>query len=345
MEAEGCSMSGRTGWARVIEPLKRVGSTWWRVARVACLRRAHAVSNIMAAAIGFYALICIGPLALLVAWALQLLMGPGSRSYEWLRFTVNRLAGETAGAIMGEIDALITNPNAHVAGIFSILVLVWAGVRLFEALEVSLTEIWPGERQRSFIIRKLIALAALVASGALFIAAILLTALLPTVMGHLGQLPVVDVDSIILLQPGLRVVIEVVVAFAAFFLLFEFIPAQNVPPRAAAVGALVTSLAWRAVTPLFTLVIARSAEQSAIYGGLAGVVMFLTWAFFGAHVMFFGAHFAASYEHVVCLQRPRSLDESFIRMRSEMDGSRSHVREPPDQAPRGPSSYPPPGRV
>ncbi|MBD3292887.1 MAG: hypothetical protein GF393_08195 [Armatimonadia bacterium] len=329
---------------RIDHWLKRVAPRWYRVIRVTWLRRGRSVSNIMAAAIGFYALICIGPLGLLIAWALQFFMGQGSRGYEWLRYTVNRMAGETAGAIMGQIDALITNPNSHIAGIFSFLVLIWAGLRLFEALEISLTEIWPGPDERSVIGRKLIALASLVAAGGLFIIAILLTAFVPTVTRWLSRLPMVDVEGILLLQPGMRVVIEVGVAFAAFFLLFKFIPAQTVTTRVAAIGAIVTAVAWRAVTPIFTLTVARSAEQSAIYGGLAGVVMFLTWAFFGAHVLLLGAHLAAAYEHVCVLERPASLDDSFIRMRPNVEDMLD-AEEPDDEDFHGPRSYPPPGRV
>jgi len=324
--------------------LKGLAPRWFRVIRVAWLRRGRSVSNIMAAAIGFYALICIGPLGLLMAWALQFFMGQGSRGYEWLRYTVNRMAGETAGAIMGQIDALITNPNSHVAGIFSVVVLIWAGLRLFEALEISLTEIWPGQEERSMVGRKLIALASLVAAGGLFIVAILLTAFVPTITRWLGRIPMVDVEGILLLQPGMRVLIEVGVAFAAFFLLFKFIPAQKVTTRVAAIGAIFTAVAWRAVTPIFTLTVARSAEQSAVYGGLAGVVMFLTWAFFGAHVLLLGAHLAAAYEHVVCLERPESLDESFIRMRPNMEDMRG-AEEPDDETFHGPRTYPPPGHV
>jgi len=301
--------------------VKGFGPRWWRVIRIAWLRRGRSVSNIMAAAIGFYALICIGPLGLLMAWALQVLMGQGSRGYEWLRYTVNRMAGEAAGAIMVQIDALITNPDAHIAGIFSVGVLIWAGLRLFEALEISLTEIWPGHEERSMIGRKLIALASLLAAGVLFIVAILLTAFVPTVTRWLSRLPMVNVGEILLLQPGMRVLIEVGVAFAGFFLLFKFIPAQKVTMRVAAIGALFTAVAWRAVTPIFTMTVARSAEQSAIYGGLAGVVMFLTWAFFSAHVLLLGAHLSAAYEHVVMLKRPESLDDSFI-------GMRLHIEDP-----------------
>ncbi len=299
----------------------------------------------MAAAIGFYALICLGPLGLLAAWSLQAVLGDRGGSYEWLKYTVNRLAGEAAGAIMGEIDALVANPNAHVAGIFGAIVLLWAGLRLFEALGISLTEIWPGREERTVVARKLTALAAMVAAGLLLLVVILLTAFVPAAVDLLARLPMIDPDSMVLLQPGLRVIIELAVAFTAFFLLYKFMPVQAVPTRVAAVGAAFTAVTWRAVTPIFTLTVARSAEQSAIYGGLAGVVMFLTWAFFGAHVMLLGAHFAAAYEHVICLQRPESLDDSFIRVRVDMDELREDSARTKDEEFHGPESYPPPGRV
>ncbi|MFW6157195.1 MAG: YihY/virulence factor BrkB family protein [Armatimonadota bacterium] len=338
-------MSMRNGFAKPGDVLSRLAPRWWRIARVTWRRRARSVSNIMAAAIGFYALICLGPLGLLTAWVLQAVLGRRGSSYEWLKYMVNRLAGETAGAIMGEIDALISNPNAHVAGIFGAVVLLWAGLRLFEALEISLTEIWPGHEERGAVGRKLIALASMVAAGVLFVVLILLTAFLPTALDLLARIPVIDIERVLLVQPGLRVTLEVAVAFTAFFLLFKFVPVQAVPIRVAAIGALFTALLWRAATPVFTKVVARSAEHSTIYGGLAGVVMFLTWAFFGAHVLLLGAHFAAAYEHVVCRKRPESLDDSFIRMHTAIEQMRADAGEDADEAARGPSSYPPPGRV
>jgi membrane protein len=327
-----------TEWVEGLSP------RWWRIMRVTWLRRGQSSANTMAAAIGFYALICIGPLGLLVAWALQLVVGPGDRAYEWLQNTVNRLAGETAGAIMGEIDALLTNPNAHVAGVFSFIVLLWAGLRLFESLEISLTEIWPRGEDRGVIARKLVALASMMGAGVLFLLAILLTAFLPAAIEIIGRYTVVDVREVVLLQPGIRLIAEVAVAFAAFFLLFKFIPVQAVPTRVAAVGAVFTALAWRAVTPVFTLTVARSAEGSTVYGGLAGVVMFLTWAFFGAHVLLLGAHLAAAYDHVVCRVRPASLDDSFIRMHPDY-AEEEQARDEQEEQFHGPRTYPPPGHV
>ncbi len=80
-----------------------------------------------------------------------------------------------------------------------------------------------------------------------------------------------------------------------------------------------------------------------LWDGFTRVVMFLSWAFFGAQLMLFGAHFAAAYEHVICHDRPRSLDGSFIRMRTDLDSARAGGDAAEEH--RGPSSYPPPGRV
>lgn len=325
--------------------IKSISPRWYRVTRVTWLRRANSSANTMAAAIGFYTLICLAPLALLMVWALQLVMGRGGGGYEWLRATVQRIAGQAAAGIMEQIDALLTNPDSHIAGIFSLLVLIWAGLRLFEALAVSLTEIWPGEEHRGVIGRKLIALASLAGSGVLLLVAALLTALLPTVIDFLGRVPIVDTGRIFFLEPGLYVVVEGAVAFAAFFLLFKFIPASPVPTRAAAVGALFTAVVWRAVTPVFTLTVARSADDSAIYGGLASVVMFLTWAFFSAQILLLGAHFAAAYEHVVTRGRSESLDDSFIHAGPDATVPPEASEDEAEEPFYGPSSYPPPGRV
>jgi membrane protein len=313
--------------APIAERLEKISPRWWRILRLTYLRRANADTNIIAASMVFYTLICIGPLALLAAWSLQLIMGPSTDSYQWLQSAVSRFAGEAAGPVMGEVDALVTNPNAHVAGIFSALVLIWAGLRLFEALEISLTEIWPGQDERGLIARKLSALVTMLAAGALFLVSILLTAFLPSVLDWLDGRTTIPLDDIFFLQPGLIFVVELAVVFTAFFLLFKYMPVQDVPTRVAAVGALFTTIVWRAATPIFTYTVTRSGENSAIYGGLAGIVMFMTWAYFGAHILLLGAHLTAAYEHVAVLKRPEEEDDEFIRMRQEIPATRSERDE------------------
>jgi len=335
-------MNLRERTAELAQWAKGIAPRWYRVLKVTYLRRAQSSVNTMAAAIGFYALICIGPLGLLAAWSLQLVVGPGDQSYKWLQRAVNRVAGQAAGAVMDQIDALLTNPNAHIAGVFSFLLLVWAGLRLFESLEISLTEIWPHKQDRGLIARKLVALGSMAGAGLLFLVAILLTAFLPTVIQMLDRVTPIHLSHLVVLQPVIRVSAEVAIAFAAFFLLFKFIPVQPVPTRVAAIGALFAGGAWRAVTPIFTLTVARSARDSAIYGGLAGVVMFLTWAFISAQALLLGAHIAAAYEHVVYERKPQSEDDDFIHMRTVEEGE-----DPREDATefRGPRTYPPPGHV
>ncbi|HCA47294.1 MAG TPA: hypothetical protein DEP45_08005 [Armatimonadetes bacterium] len=331
--------------APVAEKLEKISPRWWRVLRLTHLRRARSDPNTIAAAIVFYVLICIGPLALLAAWSLQLILGPGTDSYEWLRNSVHRFAGEAAGSIMDQVDALVTNPGAHVAGIFSALVLIWAGLRLFESLEITLTEIWPGLKERGIIARKLTALVTMLGAGALFLVSILLTAFLPVVLDWLDRMTAVRLGEILFLQPGLIFAVELAVVFAAFFLLFKFMPVQDVPSKVAAVGALFTTIVWRAATPIFTHTVARSGENSAVYGGLAGIVMFMTWAYFGTQILLLGAHLTAAYEHVAVLQRPEEEDDHFIHMRQETPAARSERKRDEPEPSRGPQGSPSPGHA
>ena len=293
---------------------------------------------------GFYALICLAPLALLLVWLLQIIMGPGRETYEWVRTSVERVAGEAAGGVMGEIDALLTNPDAHIAGIFSIGILIWAGIRLFEAVEMSLRDVWRGPEPRGVVKRKLIAFVSMLAGGFLFVIAMLLMAFLPALLDYLDRLPMVNAEEIALVRPGLRLAIEGLMAFTAFFLLFKFVPVQNVPGLSAAAGALFTAGAWMVVMPIFRMVMARSAEQSALYGGLAGVVLFLTWAFFGANLLLLGAQLTAAHEHVISRGRPERLDDDFIHTAGEfvMD---SHAEDEQGEEPQAAADRPPPGPV
>lgn len=304
------------------------GGQWYRLLKLMYLRMGKNVANLMAAAIAFYALVCVGPLGILMAWAMQPLLGENTNAYEQLRETITQIGGAAAGTIMVEIDALVTNPNPHTAGIVSIALLFWAGLRLFETLERSMTELWPGQVSRHFVTRKLLALAITVVAGLLLIAVIVISALLPFAMDWVDRWVAVDLSSVFWLQPGMRIAIQLAFAVLAFFLLFKFIPGDSVRSRSAFAGAIFTTVAWAVVSPIFSWFTMRSAEGGAIYGGLAGVVMFLTWAFFSARILLLGTEFAAAYDHVMVNDAPESADDAYIRATGDEGSS---VAQAPDE--------------
>ncbi len=291
---------------------------FWRMVSLSYRRLFLHSGPLMAAAIAFYSVVCLGPLAILLGVALQLAYGPGTDVYRQIESAVADLGGEAAQQIMPQVDSLLANPMPHAASLVSLIALVWAGHRLFETVEHSLASIWPGRVLRTFWMRKLVALGMMAAAGLLLAGLMLLGTVAASLRAWLQahpELPPQILDAVVQHRPRLSLLYVFGLSVVAYLMLYKFIPVRPVPSLAALSGALGAALLWQAASPVFTYVIRRSQEHSVIYGGLAGVVAFQLWVLLGAQIMLFGAHLAAACEHVFIRKRPVEEDDLFLGTR------------------------------
>jgi membrane protein len=293
---------------RLPEPL----ILWWRVVIISYLGFGLGGSYVLAAAIAFYSIVCMGPLGILISVGLQAIFGSQTATYYWLTAAAHEMGGEASDQIITQVNGLLANPDAHIAGIVSVFTLIWAALRLFEIVERSLTGVWPGRVLRGFFRRKLVALVMMLAMGLLLASFVLANFFLATARVWVSHFAEIDPALIALLRPRFMTLIQFVLTTLTFTLVYKFVPVQPVRTGVALRGGLCGALIWHAGSPVLIYMFTRSAEHSAIYGGLAGVVLFSLWAFLGAWALLFGAHFAAAYDHVIVQRRPREEDDTLI---------------------------------
>jgi membrane protein len=240
-------------------------------------------------------------------------VGPETHAYAWLHRSIQDLGVEAATTIMGQVDSLLQHPQPQVANLVSLVALLWAGMRLFETVERSLTEIWPGRVVRNFLSRKAVSFAAMVTAGLLLGSVVLFNAALAAARPWLQRLPGLEDAPLDLLRPRFTLAFGFITSALAFTLLYKHLPVQPVRTRAALMGGLFAALLWFAVSPIFTFMINRTNRYSIVYGSLGGVVIFSLWALLGAQVLLVGAHFTAMYEHVFLHRRGPGEDDGLLQ--------------------------------
>lgn len=290
----------------------RLLSRWGRVLRISYVRYFAGAGHFLAAAVAFYALICLAPLGILTAAVLQRLLGSGTDAYQVLEQSVANYGGAAAAQIMGYINGMLANPASYMANIVSVVALIWAGRGLFDALQISLTMVWPGRRQRPFLLRSLMSLGMMAVAGLVLALLVLARFSLAAVHGWLLVLPQADLDLLTPLRPLGDHALNFGLSAGAYFVLYKTAPVQRVPWKAAVAGALAAGILWQVLMPPLLYLMTRSLQVNPVYGGLGGVVLFGMWAFLGAQVLVFGAQFAAAYEHVFLQGHPRSDDDTLI---------------------------------
>lgn len=180
------------------------------------------------------------------------------------------------------------------AGIFSLLILLWSASGMFTSLAYNINLAWPRASRRSFLQNRLI--------GLWMIAGLILLIILSLTLSWTTQrLPFMEIAQA---SPIALILLRLISAFGSwltiflvFLTLYHRIPTLRVRWRAIFWGALLASLAWKAVTTGFTWYLNSSFGQyRLIYGSLGAIVAFLFLIYVISLITLFGAHLSAAIE-------------------------------------------------
>jgi len=245
----------------------------------------------MSAAIAFYTLLGLIPLALLAISVLGHVLGEEYARREVIGL-VREAAPGTSHALIGAMRAISGQKDRWFINIVGLVGLLWSGMNLLGSLSAFLTQAWTGESdRRAYVRQKLVALAAVASAGALFLLSIAFASLVSS-----ARESVELSRHLVRLNAPVGGVLAFLGSVIMFFLLYRFLPAARVSSTAAAVGALSAAILWHITRSLFMALVASSSRYGEIYGPLAGVVIFLLWIFYTAMILLFCAEIAAVYQ-------------------------------------------------
>ncbi|MCZ7684732.1 MAG: YihY/virulence factor BrkB family protein [Sandaracinaceae bacterium] len=251
----------------------------------------------LGAATAFYAILSVAPTLLIAV----VVTGAVTNREEARRQIVSDLAlwiGGNGATTVGEIlDHLGESGSGPFAGVFSVVVLLWASTRLFSQLRYSLNHLW-GVREVSGpsalstrALRQ--ARRRLSALTMVFVVVIVLTL---TVLGKTAL-------SAAARHFGARVdaywhVVEFGVSFTVLTVLciaiFKVLPAVRIGWRDAWIGAVVTALLFSVGAAAVGWYLGFKGTSST-YGAAGSLVALLLWVYYSAQAFFLGAAFTRAH--------------------------------------------------
>jgi membrane protein len=181
------------------------------------------------------------------------------------------------------------------AGIFSLLILLWSASGMFTSLAYNINLAWPRASRRNFLQNRLVGLWMIVG----LIGLIVLSLVLSWITSRLPFMNIADDTS-----PARLFFLRLISAFGSwliiflvFLTLYHGIPTLRVKWSATIWGALIASLAWKAVAAGFAWYLGSSFGQyQLVYGSLGAIVAFLFLIYIISLITLFGAHLSAAIE-------------------------------------------------
>jgi membrane protein len=241
----------------------------------------------LAASLAYYTALSMAPLVLLVL-RVAALFGP--QGQQDLVDQITALIGSQGGdAVQLVILSSKSEPVAgNVAGILSVLMLIFGASAVFSDLQHALNTIWdvrsrPKSGLWGWIRKRLLSMGILLAVLFLLLVSTVISAVLA-----LGPRATADLPGGAALWSVVHLVFSVAVFTALFALMFRYLPDVRIQWRDVWLGAFATAVLFALGKFAVGFYLGRSSVGSA-YGAAGSLVILLVWAYYSALVFFLGA--------------------------------------------------------
>jgi membrane protein len=287
-------------WQRSVTYAKRLDTRshgWLGMFSGAANQALSPDSSITAAAIAYFALFSLFPIALLsiavASFTISSVMDQQLilQKLEFIAPALNQLLGKN-------IDAIIES-RGPISGV-ALLGLIWSASTVFYTLTQTLNGIWNVKRRRAVWKRRgLSVLFVLSFVGPAIFLASFLSSSMATVRTWLPSL-LNPIDT------AISFVIAIILDIGLFMLLYVLLPHGTSTWRELIPGAIAAGLLWELAKKTFLLFVSTYISVSnLVYGSVSAIVAFLFWAYISGIIFLFGAFLSVSF-HQLNQQQPES---------------------------------------
>lgn len=251
----------------------------------------HDISS-LAAIIAFYALFSLFPLLLLVLYTASILV-PETHGERWLVALIRPYfpAMSDATQFIANNIKRLSNAGAKV-GLVSAMILACSATSGFIAVQQALDVVWE-TKQRSFIVRRLIAFAMLVVLLALALLSALVIIFYPVAAAAAEHLRTLHWLSVL---PVVSSFIFPTTLFCGCLVLYRYLPSSTQDWSCIIPGALVATVMIDLGRGVFVWYAAHLVTYQLLYGGLAVVMMIILWMYLASIALLFGAEVGAALQ-------------------------------------------------
>lgn len=250
----------------------------------------------LSASLSYYTIFAMGPLFIIVISLVGLFFGREAVEGR-IYFQLNDLIGSQAALQIQEIIKNIQQTQASTTGaIVGTVVLIIGATGVFTEMQDSINYIWsvkakPKKSWLKFLINRALSFSLVVGLGFMLLVSLIVNALLNLLSKEIVELfPNFSIEVFQWVNSG----ITLVVITALFMVIYKVLPDAVISWRDAMIGAIVTALLFLGGKFLIGLYLGR-ANLGVTYGAAASIIILLSWVYYSALILYFGAEFTKHY--------------------------------------------------
>lgn len=250
----------------------------------------------LAASLSYYTVFAIGPLLVLIMSLAGAFFGRDAvqgRIYHQIK----GLVGSDAALQVQQIIINIQQTRSTTAGtIIGSIILFIGATGVFTEMQESINYIWsvrakPKKGWLKLLINRLISFSLIVGMSFILLVSLVVNALINLLSDQLARLlPEYSVQLIYLINTAI-----IIVAITLLFtIIFKVLPDAIIAWKDAVIGSLFTAMLFLAGKFLIGYYLGNS-RLGITYGTAASIIIILSWVYYSAIILFFGAEFTKMY--------------------------------------------------
>lgn len=253
------------------------------------------------ASLAYYTVFSIGPLILILIWALGFFYGSQLDSPTGARDEImeelNQLFGNDIANMLDAAIKRISFESKNSIGVYvGIGALIFSSTTIFVDIQNSINEIWrvkakPKKGWLKIIIDRLISFSMILGLGFLLMTSLILSSLISILMNYIVKyLPNLDIQLLGMVNSA----VSFLVIATLFGSIFALLPDAKVRFRDIVWGAIFTTLLFLLGKSVISYYLTNNATASS-YGAAGSVIILLAFVYYAAAILYFGAEFTKKY--------------------------------------------------
>lgn len=248
------------------------------------------------ASLAYYTIFAIGPLLLVILTIIGFFFKSDSFAIQFRQQFQTLIGVQGTDQIFIIINNIRSQHNTKLFGIIGVIVLLFAATGIFTEIQSSINYIWsirakPKKSWLKYLTDRLISMSLLIGIGFLLVVTLFVNTVLDLLTARL-QYTFGSVNAIVF--HALSLVMLFVIICCLFAVVYKVLPDAVIHWKDAFAGAIFTSVLFMIGKSLISYYLGTS-QISNTYGAAASIIILLSWVYYSALILYFGAEFTKEY--------------------------------------------------
>ena len=250
----------------------------------------------LSASLSYYTVFSLGPLLIIIISVTGAVYGKEAVQGK-LYSQIKGLVGNDAAVQIQDIIKNIQHTDQNAVGaIIGLVILIIGATGVFIEMQDSINYIWsvkakPKKGWLKFLINRLLSFSLIISIGFMLLVSLIVSALLEVLNERLA---LYFKDATVYLFYIINIGVILVVISLLFAVIFKVLPDASIKWKDAFIGAVFTSILFLLGKFGIGYYLGKS-NLGLTYGTAASIIVILTWVYYSALILYFGAEFTKMY--------------------------------------------------